>query len=556
MSKVVPFLRSADYLHQRALKKRRGQMLLDALDLMRRALERGGDNAEYMLDMAELYCEMGCPMLSNQVLLRVLCSPTPLNECFFGMCVNFMSQNDLASAYGVLTHFLSNDPGAVRRGEVAEVLERLVLARELSVHDDRHVRRAARLSRMAQRHMRAARYDRAVQLLDKSLSIRPDARDARALLALALMRQGNRRAALCQLARLTRGAHVSAWLGLIVVRLLDEDGQRGRARRALRALCGALKDKDEGERAQLLEAACALDMHDLARDIALGLLRGAPYDTELLHIAAAALANLGHMSRAAALWERVRHIDPRDSVAAYYAAAAAAGRLGGPVRYVRDVPYAERANRARLLAEALSGGGEAFARRFAQSSRLRGLVRWALFSGEGRLQGLALGALASATGSEAEYMLREYLIWPRAGARRKRQALKQLRRLGTAGPFIVTGLEDGLEADQPPSPPAACHAVLRMAARGMQALPGFPQSELRGVWLRFAASGGAGARPIRLPAAWAGALVLCRWNMADKPVAVRLLSRVFGCSPRMVRRRARTIARFGIQQGIQKEDKS
>ena len=47
--KVVPFDRSAAYMHHRAMKNRRDNNVVDALELLRRAVERSPDNDEYKL---------------------------------------------------------------------------------------------------------------------------------------------------------------------------------------------------------------------------------------------------------------------------------------------------------------------------------------------------------------------------------------------------------------------------------------------------------------------------------------------------------------------------
>ena len=57
--KVVSIERSAAYVHHRAMKNRRDNNPVDALELLRQAVEQSPENREYRLDLAELYCEMG-----------------------------------------------------------------------------------------------------------------------------------------------------------------------------------------------------------------------------------------------------------------------------------------------------------------------------------------------------------------------------------------------------------------------------------------------------------------------------------------------------------------
>ena len=70
--KVVPFDRSAAYMHHRAMKNLRDNNVVDALELLRRAVEHSPDNDEYKLDLAGLLSEMGCLSQSNRLLLDML----------------------------------------------------------------------------------------------------------------------------------------------------------------------------------------------------------------------------------------------------------------------------------------------------------------------------------------------------------------------------------------------------------------------------------------------------------------------------------------------------
>ena len=59
--KVVPFDRSAAYMHHRAMKNRRDNNVVDALELLRRAVERSPDNDEYKLDHGRAVERDGLP---------------------------------------------------------------------------------------------------------------------------------------------------------------------------------------------------------------------------------------------------------------------------------------------------------------------------------------------------------------------------------------------------------------------------------------------------------------------------------------------------------------
>ena len=96
-SQVVSFDRSPAYVHHRAMVNR-GRTTVDALELMRHAVERSPENREYRLDLAELYCEMGCHAQSNRLLLDMLAQDDAPAECYYGLALNQLGMNDLEGA--------------------------------------------------------------------------------------------------------------------------------------------------------------------------------------------------------------------------------------------------------------------------------------------------------------------------------------------------------------------------------------------------------------------------------------------------------------------------
>ena len=55
--KVVSIDRSAAYVHARAMKNRRDNNPIDALELLRQAVNQEPENTEYKLDLAEMLCD-------------------------------------------------------------------------------------------------------------------------------------------------------------------------------------------------------------------------------------------------------------------------------------------------------------------------------------------------------------------------------------------------------------------------------------------------------------------------------------------------------------------
>ena len=92
--KVVPFERGADFIHQRAMKNLRDNNIVEALELMRSAVERSPENDDYRLELAQLLCDAGCPLSSNRLLLDMLSRDSNTDECLYGLAINQLNMNN------------------------------------------------------------------------------------------------------------------------------------------------------------------------------------------------------------------------------------------------------------------------------------------------------------------------------------------------------------------------------------------------------------------------------------------------------------------------------
>ena len=127
--KVVSIDRSAAYVHHRAMKNRRDNNPVDALELLRSAVEQSPENREYKLDLAEMYCEMGCHEQSNRILLDLLAEKNAPAECYYGLALNQLGRNEMDSARRALSLYRSHAGG----GEYVE--DALDLTEEIYLYD-------------------------------------------------------------------------------------------------------------------------------------------------------------------------------------------------------------------------------------------------------------------------------------------------------------------------------------------------------------------------------------------------------------------------------------
>ncbi|MDL2206122.1 hypothetical protein LJC33_04335 [Eubacteriales bacterium OttesenSCG-928-N13] len=557
MSKVVTFARSTDYLHHRAQQNRREGRMLDALDLMRRVLEREPGNVEYQMDLAELLCEMDQCAQSNNVLLRVLSGDTPMNECHFGMCCNFLGLHDGAAAYSAMLRYLTGEPDAIVREEVQITLASLVQPQ--SNYSGRRERRAQVLFAKAQALLKSGATDEGARMLARSLAQDPDAQLPRALLALCLLMKRERKAAVQQMNMALATGKADVRTRSIAVQVYGHAGHFGQMRRQLDHLRKMPLDADE--RRMLIHALSELKQHRMVSDLISASLRQAPYDSWLLHRKAVSLINLGKSAdEARRYWAQIVRLDPDDTIAQWYQSLAQSGQLDNAhMDYAYQVTAEERDHRIAQMDEMLQLEEDGI-REMTQSRKTQNLIRWALLTGDPGISGRAFELIHFMQTQSAEQMLRELLLVPDIEHRFKIAALAELMERDANRPILMLAPDGRLcdalsDEPEPMELMPAPKRVLGIVARAQQQATHKSASLVESMWMDFVMQSGEHMPRIRRPQGWAAALMARRLKLADDPGAVRLIVEVFGCTERMMRyclRRLDRVLKDGNDAG--KED--
>jgi len=499
---VMPFQQDAGFFARRALKKQKDGRFQEAVMLLRRALEAAPDHAEYRLDMAETYSEMGCPIESNRCLLRLMTIQPALSVCWFGMACNLFAMGNVQGAQLSALEYLEREPEGEYSRQASDMIAAIHEAQQLHRPAERARRRVYRLNERAASLLNRDHPAVAVRLLERSLSMR-DEPDARALYAFALGEAGRRAdaareadAALSR-ERLSDEARVNALWALIAagrdgqaLSLIDAMNERElepyELRRALDALLRLKKDRSM--QAQLSRA-----------------LRLSPFDRALLHAQAAAFYNEGDAESALIWWRHMLEINPADAVAALCVAAVADGMpLTRPIPMQLALPRElEQAQR-----DVIRAGDDGRA--------LLTACRWALLSGSAvpvpprdDIAFQAVARLAARSDDESETLLREALIEPTLSPPVKLAAQEALKRRGAAGPFLVIG-RDALWPAPDEREPITPSRVLKRCLVAACALDEAMLPAFLGRWA---------AMLTRLPGAGYGALFGC---------SAALLTRVAG----------------------------
>lgn len=547
--KVVSFKRTPAYVHHRAMLNRRDNNIVDALELMRRAVEQSPENRDYRLDLAELYCQMGCHEQSSRLLLDMLAEGDGPAECYYGLALNQLGMNDLGGARRSLSLYRSREPQGAHLEDVSRLAEELEFFSRLSRTASRRLRRAAAIASRACDAMKGDDPDKACRLFERSLSMASEQYDMRALYAMALLTAGRRNEARQQAERASSGypPSVKALCVCAQVYAMLGDGETARA-----LIDRAAGERPEGQDLRLMIYAMSeLGMDDRVSECVRLALQETPFDRNLLHMRAVALNRTGTPdARVARFWARILRIDPEDSVAQFYQAAALEGRLKAcEPGYAYQVPRAEFERRLRELVTQLGEGYDSLETRWREDPGFRQLVRWAIDAEDSRLSRAAMTALSTIDQRDSRSLLRYLLFNAEVAPELKLHAALVLRLQGVDFDSILPR-EAGLNGALLPDADAALarlgvgeRQLVRYADEVLtqeyeiSALP-----QLVVMWSAYRQLRGTAADPLRCVGAGAAALAYNYMLLYGPKPDLKTLSRQFGCDIRQMVYYSRRIA--------------
>ena len=442
---VVSFEQDAGFFARRALKKQKDGQFQQAVVLLRRAMEAAPEHSEYLLDMAEIYSEMGCPIESNRCLLRLMRRDSAPAVCWFGMACNLFAMGNVQGAQQAALNYLEREPTEGYSAQAADMIIAIQQAQALHRPDRRNELRAYRLSERAASLMNRDKSAVAARLIKTRLS--GDASE-RALYAFALADAGQLEEAAREAEKavlqgpLTGEARVNALQALMIA------GQKERALSLIDATDERALEPYEARR--MLDALFELRPDPSIQPRLSKALRLSPFDRALLHAQAALYYNQGAVDSALVWWRHILEINPEDPIAALCVEAVTGGAsLARPIPLRLMLPQELEAAQRRVIE---TGEGAA----------LLTACRWALLGGGAPKDGIAFLAverLAALDDEAGETLLRDALIEPLLAPPVKLAIGDALARRGAKGPYLVVG-RDTLS----PAPPE------RNTVRGSRAL--------------------------------------------------------------------------------------
>lgn len=408
--KIVPFERGADFIHQRAMKNLRDNNIVDAIELMRKAVETSPENDDYRLELAQLMCDAGCPLASNKLLLDMLVRNVKTDDCLYGHAINQLNMNNPDAARKLLKMCKEASSSDELIGQVEQLSGEMEMYEALNRPISRRKERVYAMTDEACELMRREDIDGAIRIFERVLDMDNTLKDVHALLAMAYMMRG----------RIEEGIERAEFASAEVcddIRALCVSAQVfGMAEmdeKAAELLVKASQlEPDPMEKRMLIFTMFEAGMYAEARIQAKLALMETPCDKLLLNAMAVISLNLGEGTEAATgYWRRILRIDPDDTVAAYFIKALEEGRINpDELTCEYQVPHGELIKRYMYIADKLNGDLWDVAVKWQNDEEFRRLISWSLMSAEQRFRDAAVTLLASIDDPEAESQLREYLM--------------------------------------------------------------------------------------------------------------------------------------------------
>ena len=416
-SNVMPFDQNAEFFARRALKKRQGGHYREAVSLLLRAVQAEPDQTERLMELAEVYGEMGCPLESNRILADLLARPNPDPASWFGLACNLYAMGNTAGAQTAALRYMDAAPEGDYCEEASQLISALQYAEHMTEPAERRLLRCHRLNGRAAALINADQPKSALPLLEKSLTI-SDVPATQSLYAFALSEAGETARALTEVNTLLRRRGLQTADCLYALKVLSAcDGAR--ALDLAREI--EKRPLDAYESRLLLDTLLPLNDGNI-EPLLKNALADSPHDRRLWLARAALSYNAGNAEDALGLWRALIAVNPADELAALYIEALADGRT--PAR-----PIPLTAALAPDLAEAARKSVEA---RTADDVSLR----WALLSGD-QCAHTAVRTLQHRGDQSAVRLLRCALIEPAVPCALKLHVLDALERLSAPRPYLL-----------------------------------------------------------------------------------------------------------------------
>ncbi len=438
---ILSFNQPAEFFIKKAEKHIDAGNLLEALSLYRCVLGMEPQNVEYLLNIAQIYSEMGLYAESNDVLLKIAKYGNTPTECLFALGCNYMGMKNYELADEAFEQYLSIDP----EGEYAEDIDELFdiideeeYEEEGTLHDINR-RMLIDESCKGKQYLDKGDYKNAIRHLENVVKKDDTIFSAMNNLALAYFFDGKKQKAVETSERVIAvqplNLHACCNLALFYSELNDH----ARASVYLNKL-DTLLDIEPEDMHKVALTYCELGYHEKAYKWFLKITAFQPYDIRILHFCGLAALNCGQYAEALNCFNKILKIDPHNSLAVYYKTHAQEAKKNGGHReleYVYQVQYDEIKRRISYLNECLKKKEDSLRQKWNGESYFSSIISWGLNYGDEYIKKIVLEILSIFSDEKAEEAMRDFLLKSTETDEIKNDVFMYLKRMGAKEPYVA-----------------------------------------------------------------------------------------------------------------------
>ena len=441
--KIIPFEQNGEFFHRKARKYVENNNYINALSYYRRAVEKEPDNIEYLLDLAEVFTEMGYFTESNQILFGIVQKNQSRGDCYFGIGCNFLGLQEYARAEEWLEKYLDLDEDGLYSEEARDLLD-VLKSQEFYLDNydgmDSSKERALKNAAKGKDYLDKGDYKRAVRELEKVVRDEPGLVFARNNLALAYFCNGQLDKAIDTCYGILRDFPQNVHANCNAALFNYEKGDTANSDKYLKVILGLNVDDPE-EMHKIAVTLCELKQHERVHQLLRSLLQYKPYDIKILHYTAIACFNMRMFKVALKYWDKIEKIAPNNTISGYYKK-----HTQGIMRneqgfkelpYSFQVPYDEIIRRVKKINELLKLPNGDLAAKWKHEDSLSSLLSWGLDLNDQVIKKAILNVVASFRDKKSERFLRDFILRKNESDELIREGLTLLKQMDASEPYIA-----------------------------------------------------------------------------------------------------------------------
>lgn len=439
--KILSFHQPAEFFIKKAEKHIDAGNFLEALALYRCVLGMEPENVDYLLNIAQIYSEMGLYEESNDVLLKIAKYGKTPTECLFALGCNYMGMKNYELADEAFEQYLTLDPNgeyAEDIDELFEIIDEEEYEEEGTLHD---ISRRMMLEEAyaGKQSLDKGDYKSAIKKLENVFKRDTTLVSAMNNLALAYFFDGKKQKAIEMSRKVLSSQPLNLHACCNLALFYSDMNDHASASAYLDKLDG-FSDIAPEDMHKVALTYCELGYHEKAYKWFLKIVAFQPYDIRILHFCGLAAFNYGQYAEALGCFAKILKIDPDNSLALYYktrAEEARQNKVHKELEYVYQVQYDEIKRRIGYLNECLKLKDEFLREKWNQDAYFKSVIFWGLHYGDEYIKKIVLEIMSMFGDEKAEEAFRDFLLKSTEPDEIKNDIFMYLKRMGASEPYVA-----------------------------------------------------------------------------------------------------------------------